>query len=48
MTPNSKGTLSVSMDTSGMPKGECLIILTLTTNSPLRPIMNLFLTGWIE
>ena len=48
VAPNSKGTLSVSMDTSGMPKGECLIILTLTTNSPLRPIMNLFLTGWIE
>ena len=48
VAPNAKGTLSVSMDTSGMPKGECLVILTLTTNSPLRPIMNLFLTGWIE
>ena len=45
---NSKGTLEVSLDTSGLPKGECLILLTLTTNSPLRPIMNLFMTGWID
>ena len=48
IAPGSKGTLSVTLDTSGMPKGECLVIMTLTTNSPLRPIMNLFLTGWIE
>ena len=43
-----KGRLEVSLDTSGFPKGECLVIITLTTNSPMRPIMNLFLTGWIE
>ena len=48
VAPNSKGTMEVSLDTSGLPKGECLILMTLTTNSPLRPIMNLFMTGWIE
>ena len=48
VAPGAKGILNVSLDTSGFPKGECLIVLTLTTNSPLRPIMNLFLTGWIE
>ena len=48
VAPNSKGTLEVTLDTGGFPKGECLVLLTLTTNSPLRPIMNLFLTGWIE
>ena len=48
IAPGSKGRLEVTLDTSGFPKGECLVILTLTTNAPLRPIMNLFLTGWIE
>lgn len=48
VAPASKGVLETVLDTSGLPKGECLIVLTLTTNSPLRPIMNLFMTGWIE
>jgi hypothetical protein len=48
VAPGRKGTLKCTLDTSGMPKGECLIVVTLTTNSPLRPIMNLFVTGWIE
>ena len=48
VAPERKGTLKCTLDTSGMPKGECLIVVTLTTNSPLRPIMNLFVTGWIE
>lgn len=38
----------VHLDTTGMPKGEVLAIVNLTTNSPLRPIVNLFITGWIE
>jgi len=48
VAPGSKGKLEVTLDTSTFPKGECLVILTLTTNSPSRPIMNLFLTGWID
>ena len=39
--------LKVTFDTKGFPAGECLIVLTLTTNSPLRPIVNLYLTGWV-
>lgn len=42
-----KGDLKVTFDTKGFPAGECLIVLTLTTNSPLRPIINLYLTGWV-
>lgn len=45
---NGKGSLTVNLDTSGMPQGEALVIVTLTTNSPIRPIVNLFITGWIE
>ena len=48
IAPGSKGTLYVTMDTASFPKGECLVIMTLITNSPSRPIMNLFLTGWID
>ena len=48
VTANSKGSFSVTLDTTGMPKGETLVIVTLTTNSPVRPIVNLFITGWIE
>ena len=42
-----KGDLKVTFDTKGFPAGECLVVLTLTTNSPLRPIINLYLTGWV-
>lgn len=42
-----RGDLKVTFDTKGFPAGECLIVLTLTTNSPLRPIINLYLTGWV-
>lgn len=42
-----KGTVRVTFDTSSAPEGECLVIISLTTNSPLRPIVNLFLSGKI-
>ena len=48
VAPGGKATLKVALDTSSLPKGETLIILTLTTNSPLRPIVNLFLSGVVE
>lgn len=43
-----KGSFTVSLDTSGLPSGEALVIVTLTTNSPSRPIVNLFITGWLD
>ena len=46
--PGANCTFKVSLDTSDMPLGEALTIVTLTTNSPLRPIVNLFIAGWIE
>lgn len=46
--PGGRKTFNVDIDTTGMPKGEMLVIITLTTNSPLRPIVNIFVAGWIE
>ena len=43
-----QGTIGVKLDTAGLPKGETTIILTFTTNSPLRPIVNLFLVGILQ
>lgn len=46
--PGAKNSFTVEIDTSDLPEGEMLTIVTLTTNSPLRPIVNLFIAGWIE
>ena len=46
--PGQKIKFRVHVDTSCMPKGEMLTIVTLTTNCPLRPVINLFVAGWIE
>lgn len=46
--PGEEVTFRVHVDTKDMKKGESLSIVTLTTNSPLRPIVNLFIAGWIE
>lgn len=46
--PGESVTFRVHVDTKDMPKGEVLVIVTLTTNSPLRPIVNLFVAGYIE
>lgn len=42
------GVVSVSVDTSQLPEGEATIMMTLITNSPLRPIVNLFLAGAVK
>lgn len=46
--PDEEVTFRVHLDTSDLPLGEHLTIVTLTTNSPLRPIVNLFIAGYIE
>ena len=43
-----KGQLQFRMETKGLPEGENVIMLTLTTNSPLRPVVNLFVAGIIQ
>ncbi|MBR5103912.1 MAG: DUF1573 domain-containing protein [Bacteroidales bacterium] len=46
--PGQKIRFRVHIETSSMHEGEMLAIVTLTTNCPLRPIINLFVAGWIE
>ncbi len=46
--PGEKATLKVDVNTSDMSDGEVLTIVTLTTNSPSRPIVNLFVAGVID
>ena len=48
LSPGGTMLIKMTLDTSYMPVGESLAIITLTTNSPLRPIVNLFIAGWLE
>jgi hypothetical protein len=48
VAPGQETEFRVHLDTADMPKGEALAIVTLVTNSPLRPIVNLFIAGWLE
>jgi hypothetical protein len=42
-----KGSFQVELDTTGL-EGEVMVFINLVTNSPSRPIVNLFLVGAIE
>lgn len=42
--PKGKGKLAFTLDTSSLPEGDNVIMITLTTNSPQRPLINLFVT----
>ncbi len=48
VAPGKSASFSVRIKTAGMAKGESLIIVSLTTNSPTRPIVNLFISGTLE
>lgn len=48
LKPQGKGKVTAVLDTQGLPAGEVLVIVTLTTNSPLRPMVNLYITGFIK
>lgn len=48
VAPGESAELLVDYDTRGQAPGENLVIITLTTNTPLRPIVNLFLAGAIR
>lgn len=42
--PKGKGKLVFTLDTTALPEGDNVIMITLTTNSPQRPLINLFVT----
>lgn len=46
--PGETVSFRVHVDTKDMKKGENLTIITLTTNSPTRPIINLFVSGYLK
>ena len=46
--PGEKANLHFTLDTSSLEKGECVVMLSLTTNSPLRPLVNLFVACEIK
>ena len=48
IAPGAKETCRFSLNTRDFPKGDAVIMVSLTTNSPLRPVVNLFITGIIE
>ena len=43
-----RGVFRFTLDTTNLQKGETVIMISLTTNSPLRPLINLFVAGIIE
>ena len=43
-----KGSIPVTLDIARLPKGETVVMLTLTTNCPARPLINLFLVGEVR
>lgn len=42
IAPSKKGSVRFTLDTSSLETGENVIMVSLTTNSPLRPLVNLF------
>lgn len=48
IAPGKSGTYKITIDTTGMPEGENMIIITMTTNTPSRPLVNLFIGGAVK
>lgn len=48
LAPGASTSLDFSLDTAGLSKGEHMFIVTLYTNSALRPIINLYITGIVQ
>lgn len=46
--PGKEGYIRCSVDTSGLPKGERLFIISAYTNSPSRQIVYLYITGIVR
>lgn len=43
-----KEKIEIEFDTTGLPKGEATVIVTLLTDSPVRPFVDLYITGFIK
>ncbi len=48
VSPGKKADMHFTLDTGALPKGENVIMISLTTNSPLRPVVNLFVAGEVR
>jgi len=48
VAPGKKATLHFTLDPRQIKKGETVIMISLTTNAPLRPLINLFVAGEIK
>lgn len=48
VAPGARGTLRLRLDTARLPQGENVLMVSLTTNSPLRPVVNLFVAGVVR
>ena len=48
VAPGKKENLRFTLDTAALPAGENVIMVSLTTNSPLRPLVNLFVAGIVR
>lgn len=46
--PGKNTKIKLEIDSGKLPEGETLIVVTFTTNSPLRPIVNVFVTGYLQ
>ena len=43
-----KGSINIDFDTTGLPKGPVTVVLNVTTNSPIRPLVTLTISGVIN
>lgn len=48
VAPGGKGVLRLRLDPNRLPRGENVLMVSLTTNSPLRPVVNLFVAGVVR
>ena len=48
LAPGKTATYNIDVDTSGMPEGENMVVITMTTNTPSRPLVNLFIGGAVK
>lgn len=48
LAPGKSETYRIDVDTTGMPEGENMVVITMTTNTPNRPLVNLFIGGAVQ